>query len=149
MMSLNKIARNGKSQSAALYLGTRYTEISLKDAFMIARVYASSEILYIQPHVVLVLLQGSDNHPVVFRRISYGIAKQISQHPCYFLAIDIELAYFLLWVIHLYIDMELVCLYLVGLNGIINQLYWLCDMGLQLQRPALYLCHVEQFARNA
>lgn len=98
-MRLDKVARDGKSQSAALYLGAGHTEVALEDAFVITRVYASSEILYIQPHMVLVLLQGSYNHPVVFRRISYGIAKQISQHPCYFLAIDIELAYFLLWVI--------------------------------------------------
>ena len=142
-MRLNKVTRDGESQSAALYLGARHSEVSLEDTVMIPRVDATSEITHKHCDVMFVMLFGTYDDASIFRRIAYGIAQQIGEHPSYLLAIYIQLAYFLLRVFHLYVDMEFVGLHLIGLDGIVDEFDRPCYMRLQLQRPALHLCHVE------
>ena len=88
-MRLNEVARYGESQSAALYLGARHSEVSLEDAVMIPWVDATSEITHKHCDVMFVLLFSTYDAASIFRRIAYGIAQQIGENPSYLLTIYI------------------------------------------------------------
>ena len=59
-MGFDKLLGDGQPQPAALHFGTRHAEISLENALMVTRVYATAEVAHIDFHR-LFALYGTDD----------------------------------------------------------------------------------------
>ena len=88
-MGFDKVARDGQPQPTSLYLGAWHAEVPFEDTLVIAWVDATSEITHKHCDVMFVLLFSANDDTSIFRRIAYGIAQQIGEHPSYLITIYI------------------------------------------------------------
>ena len=73
-MSFHKISRNRQPQPATLHFRSGYTEITVKDPFVITRINPFTKILNIQLNDIIFLL-GTNHYTTVF----FGITDSITQ----------------------------------------------------------------------
>ena len=84
----------------------------------------------------------------VFLGITNGVTQQVSEHPCYLLAIHKQFRHLLFWIFHLNLDIELIGLHLIRLDGIFYQFDRFRYLRYHLQLAGFHLRHIKKLACN-